>query len=314
MNIRSLFASSLPPVAVGIGPDAITGICVSRGPAKLLVTAQASEPLPSKAIDPVLNGRNIADRAAVVAALRRVFDRVGRPKRVALSLPDTIAKVSLVRFEKVPPRADDLDQMIRWQIRKSAPFHLEEAQIAYTRGIALDGAGREFVVVLARRDVVRESESACEEAGAHAGLVDLASFNVVNAAVAAERPTGDWLLVHVTSHYATIAILRGTDLIFYRNRGEEAEGDLGGLVHQTAMYYEDRLGGQGFSKVVLVGGAAASAGMQSGEWLRRNLEERLRTSVGVLRRDGVQFADRIAVDAALFDQYSPLIGLLRRAS
>jgi Tfp pilus assembly PilM family ATPase len=314
MNFRSLFASSLPPVAVGIGPDAVTGISVSRGPAALVVSGHASEPLPASAIEPVLNGRNVADRAALVAALRRVFERLGHPKRIALSVPDTVGKVSLLRFEKVPARADDLDQMIRWQIRKSAPFHVEEGQIAYTRGTPIDGGGREFVVVLARRDVVREYESACEEAGAHAGIVDLASFNVVNAALAVERPAGDWLLVHVTSHYATIAILRGADLIFYRSRGEESEGDLGGLVHQTAMYYEDRLGGHGFSKVVLVGGAAAYAGMQSGDWLRRNLEERLHTNVEVLRRERVQFADRIAVDAALFDRYAPLIGLLQRPS
>ena len=44
-------------------------------------------------------------RAALVAALRSALDKLGsRPRRVALVIPDTAAKVSLLRFEKVPAR------------------------------------------------------------------------------------------------------------------------------------------------------------------------------------------------------------------
>ncbi len=314
MNPRSLFASSLPTVAIGIAPEGVTGVGVSRAAGGVAVTAHGSEPLPARAIDPVLNGKNLADRAALVAALRRLFERLGRPKRIALSVPDTIGKVSLLRFEKVPARADDLDQLIRFQIRKSAPFHIEEGQIAYTKGMALEGGGREFVVVLARQDVVREYESACEEAGAHAGLVDLATFNVVNAVLQAERPAGDWLLVHVTSHYATMVILRGGDLIFYRNRGEESEGDLGGLVHQTAMYYEDRLSGAGFARVLVAGAAGAGPRHAADvEQVRHSLQERLATPIEVVDpRSAAALTDRIAAAPALLDTLAPLVGLLLR--
>ena len=91
---------------------------------------------------------------------------------------------------------------------------------------------------------MREYEAACAAAGAHAGLVDLATFGLVNAVLASEpRLAGDWLLVHVTPEYGTIVILRGDDLIFFRNRAEGSDESLADLVHQTAMYYEDRLGG-----------------------------------------------------------------------
>ncbi len=314
MKLPSLFARAQPDVAVGIAADRVTAIRVSRGGSGATVTAHAAEALPARAVEPVLNGTNVVDRAALSAALRRVFERLGqRPRRVALAVPDTIGKVSLLRFEKVPGRADDLDQMIRFQVRKAAPFRIEDAQVAWSPGARLEGGGREFVVVVSRRDVVREYEAACEALGAQAGTVDLASLNVVNAVLGEHgRPSGDWLLVHVTGQYATMAILRDGDLIFYRNRGAEADGNLGDLVHQTAMYYEDRLGGTGFTRVVLVGGAATHAGMESADWLRRNLEERLRSEVGILRADRVRFADRIAVDQARVDLYSPLIGLLQR--
>ncbi len=314
MTLRSFFASARPHVAVGISADRVTAIAIARQGDGAVITAHAAEALPAQAIEPRLNGANVADRAAVEGALRRVFDAIGqRPKRVALALPDTIGKVSLLHFDKVPARADDLDRLIRWQVRKSAPFAIEEAQVAYSRAAAPASGGCQFLVVVTRRDVVREYESVCEAAGAHAGMVDLASLNVINAALSgAAQPSGDWLLVHVTPQYATMGILRGGDLIFYRNRGEESEGDLAGLAHQTAMYYEDRLGGRGFSRVVLVGAGAQYAGMPSADGLRRSLEERLRTDVQAMRPGGLRFADRIGVDQAVLDLYSPLIGLLQR--
>ena len=91
--------------------------------------------------------------------------------------------MSLVRFEQVPKRAQDLDQLVRWQVRKSAPFAIEDAQVSYVPGVRASD-GQEFIVSLARRDVVREYESLCAEAGAHAGLIDLATFNVINAVLA----------------------------------------------------------------------------------------------------------------------------------
>ena len=85
-------------------------------------------------------------------------------------------------------------------------------------------------------------------------MVDLATFNVINAVLAgAGAPTGDWLLVNITADYASIALLRGPHLIFFRNRAADTEGTLADLVHQTAMYYEDRLNGAGFARVLLAG-------------------------------------------------------------
>ena len=64
-----------------------------------------------------------------------MLDRLSsRPKRIALVLPDTVGKLSLVRFEKVPAKVEDLDQLIRWQVRKAAPFKIEDAQVSWVPG------------------------------------------------------------------------------------------------------------------------------------------------------------------------------------
>ena len=78
--------------------------------------------------------------------------------------------------------------------------------------------------------------------------------DVINAVLAdPQAPADDWLLVHVTREDATMAILRGESLVFFRNHAAEGEAGLADMVHQTAMYYEDRLSGTGFGRVMLAG-------------------------------------------------------------
>jgi Tfp pilus assembly PilM family ATPase len=183
------------------------------------------------------------------------------------------------------------------------------------RGLKADDGSTEFVVVMARKDVVREYEAVCEEAGAQAGIVDLATFNVINAVLAgAEAPQGDWLLVHVTPEDATMAILRAHHLVFFRNRAAEGEASLADMVHQTAMYYEDRLSGSGFSRVVLAGGGSPGTdGAQDADYLRHTLEQRLGTNVDpVDPRTAAKIMDRITVGTDLLDTLAPLVGLLAR--
>ena len=315
MTRLSLLAAPAPPLAVEIAPRHVSAISVVRHGGTPLVGAHVSEALPVGAVVPGLNGANIADRAAVVAALRRVLGRLGgRPRRTALVVPDIVAKVSLVRLEKVPARAQDLDQLMRWHVRKAAPFRIEDAQVTYTPGLGLPDGGREYVLALARRDVVREYEDACREAGLHAGIVDLATFSLVNAVLAdPDRPTGDWLLVHLTPECGTIVILRGDDIIFYRNRAEGSEESLADLVHQTAMYYEDRLGGSGtFARVKIAGVADGEAGGLTA--VRRDIEARLHTATeGIDLGRVVAFADRIGPDADLVNRIAPLVGVLAGA-
>lgn len=300
-----------PGTAVEITAQRVSAASLEMRGGRPVVAAHAVEPLPEGALVPSLTTANTHDRPAVLAALGRVLERVGRPRRIGLILPDPIAKVSLLRFEKVPPRAQDLDQLIRWQVRKAAPFAIEEAQVSYVAGL-LAPDGQEFVVTMARRDVVQEYEGLCAAHGAHAGIVDISTFNVINAVLAAgaPAPAADWLLVNVASDYSSIALLRGADLIFFRSRGADSEGTLADLVHQTAMYYEDRLQGAGFSRVML-SGASTSGG--DGAELGSSLQLRLGTAVATVDpREAATLADSITAAPGLLDALAPLVGLLVR--
>ena len=308
----SWLASPPPNVAVEITATRVTAVALAEHGGARVVSAYAIEPLASGVATPALNAPNIHDERGLGAIVDGVLQKLGhRTKRIALVLPDSVAKVSLVRFEKVPAKAQDLEQLIRWQMRKAAPFRIEDAQIAWQPALALPEGGREYLVTVARRDIIQAYERLCDSIGVHAGLVDIASFNQINAMLAGESIAGDWLLIDVAADYATLAVVRGDDIISFRNRASAGESDLADLVHQTAMYHEDRLGGGGFARVVLSG--ISVLGSDAAERLRRTLEERIGIRVEPIDfRRGADLRDRIAAGPELLDMLAPAVGILLR--
>jgi Tfp pilus assembly PilM family ATPase len=313
MSLRDLFTTPPPDVAVAIDHSQVAVARLGWRGAQAVITAHATEDLPAGAVMPALAALNMPDVPAVAAAVGRAFAELGggKPTRVALVVPDTVAKVSLLRLDKVPARAADLQEIVRWQVRKTSPFPIEQAVLGISPGaLGADGAN-EFVVTLARGDVIHQYEQACLMAGAHAGLVDLSSFSVINGILAGPAaPSGDWLLVHVSGTSLTLAVVRDQSLLFFRHRGEEGEGTLADLIHQTAMYYEDRLHGGGFARVLIAGGARLPGGA---EQVRRDLEQRLQLGVEpVDPRGAAALQDRINASPELLDVLAPLVGVLLR--
>ena len=170
-------ASTPPPAAVEITARRINAVSLAAGPHGH--RARDASRCPTGLVTPALNAveRARSRRARRRRSRRRSTGLSPRPRRIALVLPDTVAKVSLLRFEKTPPRVQDLDQLIKWQMRKAAPFRIEDAQVAWTESGPIEGGGREYLVVLARRDIVESYERAVRCAGVHAGIVDIASLN-----------------------------------------------------------------------------------------------------------------------------------------
>ncbi len=308
---RSWLASPAPPVAVEISATRVVAVSLAGHGGRPVVTSHAAAPLEAGVAVPSLNAANVLDERALAAVISGLLAALGqRTRRIALVLPDSTAKVSLLRFEKVPEKAQDLDQLIRWQVRKSVPFRIEDAQVAWQPGAPVDGGGREYLVTVARRDVVHGYERACEAAGVHAGLVDLASFNQINAVLAGGEVAGDWLLVSVAADYATLAVVRGGDVISYRNRSTANEGDLADLVHQTTMYHEDRLGGGGFARVLLAGASVLNA--DESTRLRRGIEERIGVRVHPLDFTAAVELGQSGSGPDLLDRLGAPVGILLR--
>lgn len=307
-----MFAPHPPSVAFEIAAGRVTVAEVTASASGLTVSAYASESLPDDAVTPSLAGANVPHPSVVTDALRRACEKAGLrpPRRAALVVPDSVARVSLLTFEELPAKAADIDQLIRWQIKKTTPFSIDDALV--TSMVTHQAPGATTVAaVAAQRETIGQYEAAVTGLGAHVGLVDLASFNVLNAILAGgNAPADDWLLVCLARECTTLAIIRQGALMFYRHRLAVDDEPIGALVHQTAMYHEDRLGGARFSRVWLCGSAWADGG---GDAMRREISQRLGVQADAVDvRAAASLRDRITPGAQVLDALAAPLGLLVR--
>ena len=306
-------ASRPPTAALEIDARRVTAVSLAgRGPSRVL-SGHATAALPAGAVEPALNAPNVHDGAALAAAVRTVLDALSpRPRRVALVLPDTVAKLSLLRFDTVAPKAQDLEQLIRWQMRKATPFKIEDAQLAWFPGARLPEGGREFVVTAARRDIIESYERACASAGAHAGIVDMATLNLVNAVIASSRA------VRGLAPRARRGRLRdaggrartGTDLLPEPRRGcrRRSRGARAPDRDVPRGPARRRRASRGSSWR-----APRSRGAEHADMLRRSVEDRLGARVEALDiRGAVTLRDRISVAPDLLDAVAPGVGVILR--
>ena len=170
--------------------------------ARPAIAAHASEPLPPGAVVPSLAAPNMPDVAAVGRAVAAALGRLGgRPRRAALVIPDTVAKVSLIRFEKVPSPTGGSDRAgpLAGAQERAVPDRAGGRELH--AGSAAD-RGRPGVHRLggARATSSSSTRAPAPQAGVHAGLVDIATFSIINGVLADQAPpTDDWLLVHATA-------------------------------------------------------------------------------------------------------------------
>jgi len=307
------FLAPVPPtVAIEIARRRVTVVELGGSRGGPVVSTYASEPLDDGLVTPGLAAPNIPDPKPVADALERALARAGlrSASRAALVIPDSVARVSLVSFEKLPARAADLDQLVRWQLKKATPFPIDDAQVTHFPAHSAAGSVT-LAAVAARTDVIAQYEAVTDAAGVRAGIVDLASLNVMNAIIGAgAAPPGDWLLVHLAAEGTTLAILRGSDLLFYRHRMAVEDETLAALVHQTAMYHEDRLGTSQFTRVWLSG---ASLGAADGEQARREISERLGIQAEAVDiRPAASLGSRVTASPDVLDSLAAPVGVLLR--
>ena len=190
---------------------------------------------------------------------------------------------------------------MRWQVRKAAPFRIEDAQLSYMPSHKAADGSTEFVVVMARKDIIREYEAVCEAAGAQAGVVDLTTFNVINAVLASAAAAGGRLAArarHPGRRHDGDSSRRVARVLPqpHRRRGSGPRGSWSTRRRCTTKIVS---AASGFSRVVLAGGGSpASQGAQDADYLRRALEQRLGTKV-----DSDRSAQRRDPDGSHHGQY-----------
>jgi len=110
---------------------------------------------------------NLADPEALHRPLRSLLEAVGGlEEAVSLLVPDLTARVSVLDFDALPTRRDELEPLARFRLRKSLPFAEDQAVIS-----CQVLSPRRLLVAVADRARLDEYENCLETAGGRAATV-----------------------------------------------------------------------------------------------------------------------------------------------
>jgi hypothetical protein len=198
------------------------------------------------AVSDVPDSGNIAALRPVV---RQLLSQVGfKGSEIAVVVPDEIARISFLTAEKPSKNAEEQRSFIRWKLKKSVPFDVDTAQIAYRiLGPHPGGSGVNILVALTPTALIQEYETLFDELDVQAGIVIPSTLALLNLF---DPPQGDVLFVKKTDDGVTTTIFQKQRVQFYRRVSQVTLYD---AVYPTLLYYQDKLGGQAFERLYACG-------------------------------------------------------------
>jgi len=249
-----LFKPSYPLVAIEVRARSVGAVRVVRERGRLRLAAAACLELPEGVLRLSMVEPNVMDAAAFRSVLASALERAGglASGRVALVLPDPVARVAVFPAGGGEGAGTDPEEMLRFRLRKSVPFEIREARVA---SLPLPVAGGEPSILAGAifRPVLQGYEAACESLGLHAGLVELTGL-ALHEAITRGRPVADRLLVNWDEGYVSLVLSRaGVPILVRTLTGEPASRgeDVAREAANTILYYRERLGGAGLAGVAL---------------------------------------------------------------
>ncbi len=205
----------------------------------------AIEPLPVGAVMASPVDANVVQPEGVRAALRKVLGRVPlRGAPVALLIPDPVVRVFILPFDTFPRRTDEALGMLRWRLKKSVPFDVDETAVSWMRQPAREG-GLEIVAAVARQRIVREYEDILEPFDASAGVVLSSTLSTLPLL----EDDGATLLVRMCGKTMITVITQRSSLCVYRSTEMASEAQsldpqaMLDEVFPAIAYFQDTFGG-----------------------------------------------------------------------
>jgi len=220
------------------------------------VVGKIVESLPSGAIVGSLAERNMVDVAAVRDITKDAIRRAGaKGFEMSVVIPDESSRIAFVTVESLAGKAQDREAFIRWKLKKSVPFDVDTAQLAYQvlgPHEGPEGKGFDVIVALSPRAIVQEYEDLLEKLDIHAGYIvpsGVAVMDLHPAAVPGKR-SEDVLFVKIAPDSVATTIFQNHRPRFYRRVTDMPLYD---AVYPTMMYYQDKLGGRSLANATVCG-------------------------------------------------------------
>jgi hypothetical protein len=166
---------------------------------------------------------------------------------IALIIPDESARITFLTTDTLPKTLEEQQTFLRWKLKKTVPFDVDHAQIAFRVLGNHKASGCDVVVALSPRSIIESYELLMDDLGIHAGFVipsTLAALNLL------EIPAEDTLFVKIAPDCVTTTVFMDKRMKFYRRVAELGPYE---SVYPTVLYYQDKLGGTTFGGMIVCG-------------------------------------------------------------
>jgi type IV pilus assembly protein PilM len=190
-------------------------------------------------IAPGLTVPNILDAGSLRTALGGALAAVaGKSRDVIVVLPDVAIRMMLLDFEALPTKAEEIEPVIRFRLKKSLPFDVDNAVLSYA--ITRTNGTVRAVAAVAPREIIEEYEKAFRDLGYEPGVI-LPSSLAALGLVEGERPT---LVLKVDRMNITITAVEHQELRLVRtldnqHGGNFSAADLTEAVLPSIVFFED---------------------------------------------------------------------------
>ena len=235
------------------------GVAAARLGGRRVLESHAFEPLEPDTVIPSPVEMNIANPAAVGAALNKALTRIGvQGSEFALIIPDEVVRVFLLQFETLPRKSSEAVPLLRFRLRKSVPFDTEDSSVSYSIQPAGPPSAPEgsvhVLAAIARQKIIRQYEELLESRQKRVAVVlssTLAALPLVDDA----RPC---LLARLCGSTLTTVIAHAGSLAVYRCTSMHGDADAISAqsvldeVYPAVAYFQDTWGA-GVAEVRLAG-------------------------------------------------------------
>ena len=178
--------------------------------------------------------------------------------KAALAIPDYASRMAVLDFEEFPTDPDQRLALVRFRLRKSVPFPIDEAQLSCSVQGASEAQRRvEVLAVAIARPILEEYEQVLRQQGFQVGVVVPSSLAALSLCSAAAE--GLTLFARASGMILSLILLEQNHVRIVRciDLSSETEPDAGiatvtTLLQQTVAYAEDELG-QRVRQLVLCG-------------------------------------------------------------
>jgi hypothetical protein len=246
--VADVFPPERPLVAIEVRQRSLGLVRIVRERRRTTLGSAAVLEIPEGVVRVSMTEPNLVDPVAFGRVLRSLIEHSGVADgaRVAVVLPDATARIALLEAE-----GPDLEDAVRFRLRKAVPFDTREAQVAVTPLPRVGGAKAMALAAVIAGPVLDGYEAAFREGGLFVGQVELASLALLRFV---GEGGGDRVFVNWDEQAVTFWVVRAGRPLVVRALPARVVGSQQELVREvgnTVLYYRERLGGDTLSGGVL---------------------------------------------------------------